>query len=264
MPDHGQAAPAYEPSPLLAALADRVRRRRERRGWSRAELARRSGLSERFLARVESGDGNISVRRLESLARALETTIDRLVRPAGDPARIVALVGLRGAGKSTLGPLVAERLGWPFVEMDDLITEASGLTLDQLFELHGEPYYRRLEQETLRRVLERGGPLVLAAAGGVVNEPASWELLRDLATVVWLRARPEDHWNRVVAQGDRRPMANNPAAQEQLRALLASREVVYGQAQISVDTTAVGPARLADEIASRVELRPGAQMDEPT
>jgi XRE family aerobic/anaerobic benzoate catabolism transcriptional regulator len=238
---------------LLAALAERVRGRREQRGWSRAELARRSGLSERFLARVESGDGNISVLRLESLAYALETTPDQLVLPPAEPAGILALVGLRGAGKSTLGPLIAGRLGRPFVEMDDLITEASGLTLDQLFELHGEPYYRRLEQETLRRVLAGGGPLVLAAAGGVINQPDSWQLLRDRATVVWLRARPEDHWNRVVAQGDRRPMENNPAAQEELRALLVSREPLYGQAQITVDTSGTEPATLADEIVARVQ-----------
>jgi XRE family aerobic/anaerobic benzoate catabolism transcriptional regulator len=241
-----------ERSGLLAALARRVRRLREQRAWSRNELARRSGLSERFLARVESGDGNISVLRLEALARALDTTADRLVRPAADPARILALVGTRGAGKSTLGPLVAERLGWPFVEMDDLIVETSGLTLDQLFELHGEPYYRRLEHETLQRILARGGPLVLAAAGGVVNEPGSWDLLRRRATVVWLRARPEEHWNRVVAQGDGRPMADNPAAMEELRALLATREETYAQAEATVDTTDGTPAQLAERITRLV------------
>lgn len=242
-----------EHSPLLAALARRIRRMRRQRDWSRGELARRSGLSERFLARVESGDGNISVLRLESLAHALDTTPDRLVKPDADPARVVALVGLRGAGKSTLGPLLAERLGRPFIEIDDLIIEASGLTLGQLFELHGEPYYRRLELETLRRVLERHAPVVLAAAGGVVNETASWELLRTRATVVWLRARPEDHWNRVVAQGDQRPMADNPAAMEELRALLDDRERVYAQAQITIDTANMEPAVLAERIARLVD-----------
>jgi XRE family aerobic/anaerobic benzoate catabolism transcriptional regulator len=248
----GRSIDSAEGSPLLSALARRVRRLRDERAWTRGELARRSGLSERFLARVEAGDGNISVRRLESLARALDTTPDQLVLPPEDGARIVALVGLRGAGKSTLGPLVAERLGWPFVEIDELIVEAGGLTLDQLFELHGEPYYRRLEHETLRRVLARGGPVVLAAAGGVVNEAASWDLLRRRATVVWLRARPEDHWNRVAAQGDRRPMANHPAAMEGLRALLAAREPIYAQARLTVDTTAQTPARLAECIAREI------------
>jgi XRE family aerobic/anaerobic benzoate catabolism transcriptional regulator len=252
--EHDSRAPAgrpVEPPGLLAVLARRVRRLREERDWSRSELARRCGLSERFLARVEAG-GNISVLRLEALARALDTTPDRLVRPARETARVLALVGMRGAGKSTLGPLVAERLGWPFVEMDDLIIEASGLTLDQLFELHGEPYYRRLEHETLQRVFARSGPLVLAAAGGVVNEPASWRLLCRRATVVWLRARPEDHWDRVVSQGDRRPMADNPAAKEELRALLAAREENYSQARATIDTTDGEPALLAERIARLV------------
>ena len=242
---------ALEGSPLLSALARRIRRLRGERAWSRGELSRRSGLSQRFLARVESGDGNISVRRLEALAGALDTTPDELLRPPDD-VRIVALVGLRGAGKSTLGPLVAERLGWPFVEIDERIVEAGGLTLDQLFELHGEPYYRRLEHETLRRVLDRGGPAVLAAAGGVVNAAASWELLRRRSLVVWLRARPEDHWSRVVAQGDRRPMADHPAAMEELRALWLAREPIYAQARLIVDTTCDPPAQLAERIARAV------------
>ena len=245
------ARPSEHP-PLLSALAGRVRQLRLERDWSRGELARRSGLSERFLARIEAGDGNVSVLRLEALALALGTTPDRLVRPVETPTRIVALVGLRGAGKSTLGPLVAERLGWAFLEMDELITDASGLTLDELFELHGEPYYRRLEHETLRRVLGRTDPLVLAAAGGVVNEPNSWELLRNRATVVWLRATPEEHWNRVVAQGDRRPMADNPAAMEELRALLREREAVYSQADLTLDTSEAAPSRLAEWIAAHV------------
>jgi XRE family aerobic/anaerobic benzoate catabolism transcriptional regulator len=190
------------------------------------------------------------------LARALETTPDRLIRPGTGAKRTLALVGMRGAGKSTLGPLVAEKLGWPFIEMDDLIGDASGLTLDQLFELHGEPYYRRLEHETLRRVLAREGPVVLAAAGGVVNEPSSWELLRQRTTVVWLRARPEDHWDRVVAQGDRRPMADNPAAKKELRTLLAAREKIYAQARIVVDTTDAAPERLAERIVRLARERP--------
>jgi XRE family aerobic/anaerobic benzoate catabolism transcriptional regulator len=240
------------PRDLLGLLARRVRRLRDDHAWTRSELARRSGLSERFLARVESGDGNISVRRLESLATALETTPDRLVRPAADSTRIVALVGLRGAGKSTLGPLVARALGWPFVEIDQRIVEASGLTLDQLFELHGEPYYRRLEHEILRSILAREGPAVVAAGGGVVNDSATWDLLCRRATVVWLRASPEDHWNRVVAQGDRRPMADHPGAMEELRALLAARETVYAEAAITIDTAAGKPPELAERIAGLV------------
>ncbi len=242
------------PSGLLADLARRVRQLRESRRWTQGELARRSGLSVRFLARVESGDGNISVLRLDALARALGTTGDALLRPAlSDGRRLIALVGLRGAGKSTVGPLLARRLYLPFVEMDHRIMEAWGLPLDQLFELHGERYYRRLERETLDRLLARGEPAVVAAAGGVVNEPATWQELRRAATVVWLRARPEDHWNRVVAQGDRRPMADNPAAMEELRAMLRARETSYAEAWLTVDTSRRTPAQAVELIVARLE-----------
>jgi len=241
--------------PLLDILAERVRSLRERRGWTRAELASRSGLSLRFLARVETGDGNISVLRLESLARALETSADRLVRPRAERNEMITLVGLRGAGKSTVGPLLASRLGYPFVEMDELITQASGLSLDQLFELHGERYYRRLEHETVLQILARGDAAVVAAAGGVVNEPSTWRLLSERTTIVWLKARPEDHWARVVAQGDRRPMADHPAAMEELRSILSAREPVYGQAPFTVDTAGVSPAVVSDRIERLLDSR---------
>lgn len=234
---------------LLATLADRVRALRHGRKWSQAELAVRSGLSLRFLARIEAGEGNVSILRLASLARALGTTPDRLVRPPARPSEVISLVGLRGAGKSTIGPLLARRLGRPFIEMDARIAEASGLTLDQLFELHGERYYRRLEHDVLRAILSAGEPAVVAAAGGVVNELETWRLLCEQTTVVWLRARPEEHWMRVVAQGDRRPMANQPAAMDELRSILAAREPVYAQAALTVDTSGVGPT----EVASAVE-----------
>jgi XRE family aerobic/anaerobic benzoate catabolism transcriptional regulator len=241
-------------SDLLRALGRRVRALRRRRAWSRDQLARRSGLSSRFLARVEAGDGNISVARLDDLARALDTTADALLRPERAPGgEIVALVGLRGAGKSTVGPLLGAILDAPFLEMDRLIADAAGLPIDQIFELHGERHYRRLERETLRRVLEGGGRAVLAAAGGVVNEAATWDMLCEGATVVWLRARPEDHWNRVVAQGDRRPMADNPAAMQELRALLRAREPAYAEAHVTVDTSRLDPAGVALEIARRLD-----------
>ena len=161
---------------------------------------------------------------------------------------IVTLVGLRGAGKSTVGPILARAVGVPFVEIDTRILEACGLPLDQLFELHGERYYRRLERETVWQVVARESPVVLAAAGGVVHEPATWDLLRQRTTVVWLRARPEDHWNRVVAQGDRRPMGDNPAAMEELRAMLREREETYAQSTLTVDTSGRNPQEIAATI----------------
>lgn len=241
-----------EPDSLLGALGLRVRGLREQRGWTRAELAERSGLSVRFIARIEGGDGNVSVVRLDALARALGRGADELLRPAADPRRVVALVGLRGAGKSSVGPLVAERLGRPFVEMDRLIVEAAGLPLEQLFELHGERYYRRLERETLRQVLGGDRAVVLAAAGGVVNDPLTWRMLRRGATLVWLRAAPEEHWSRVLAQGDRRPMRDHPHAMAELRSLLDARAPVYGESDVTVDTSGLDPTGVAAEVARRL------------
>jgi XRE family aerobic/anaerobic benzoate catabolism transcriptional regulator len=234
----------------LDLLASRVRRLRESRGWSRAGLASRSGLSVRFLARIESGDGNVSLVRLVHLAEALDTTPEALLRAPRPRGPVIALTGLRGAGKSTVGPLLAAELAIPFVEMDALVQEAAGLPLDQIFELHGERHYRRLERETLHAILAGSSASVVAAAGGVVNEPSTWKTLLDRATVVWLRARPEDHWRRVVAQGDRRPMADNPDAMAELRAMLASREARYAQAHVIVDTARRTPQAVARAIVS--------------
>ncbi len=233
----------------LTRLASRVRRQRESKGWSRAELAERSGLSVRFLARIEAGDGNVSLVRLVHLAEALDTTPDALLRAPRPRGPVIALAGLRGAGKSTIGPLLAAELHIPFVEMDALVQNVAGLPLDQIFELHGERYYRRLERETLQSILAASRASVVAAAGGVVNEPSTWKALLDRTTVVWLRARPEDHWRRVVAQGDHRPMADNPDAMAELRAMLASREGRYAQAHIVVDTARRTPQAVAVAIA---------------
>jgi XRE family aerobic/anaerobic benzoate catabolism transcriptional regulator len=232
----------------LELLATRVRRLRESRGWSRTELASRSGLSVRFLARIEGGDGNISLLRLAELAEALGTVPDALLRAPRPRSPVVALVGMRGAGKSTVGPLLADALGRPFVEMDALVQETAGLPLDQIFELHGERHYRRLERETLQAILTEGTPAVVAAAGGAVNEPVTWKTLLDRTTVVWLRARPEDHWRRVIGQGDRRPMADHPDAMAELRAMLSARESRYAQAHLVVDTPGKKPRAIVDEI----------------
>lgn len=240
------------PMSLLSLLGRRVRRLRREREWTRADLSERSGISVRFLARIETGEGNVSIRRLEDLAVAFGTTPSELVREEPTAPGVVALVGLRGAGKSTIGSLLAARLRVPFVEIDERITETSGLSLDELFELHGEQYYRRLEHVALRQILDAGEPIVLAAAGGVVNEPASWRLLLDRARVVWLRAQPEDHWNRVVSQGDRRPMKDNPGAMEELRALLSAREPAYAGASITVETSGRDPEVVVRALTERL------------
>jgi XRE family aerobic/anaerobic benzoate catabolism transcriptional regulator len=161
---------------------------------------------------------------------------------------VIALLGLRGAGKSTIGRRLARRLRRPFVELDRRVEEAAGMSLGELFALHGESYYRRLEREALERLLAEARPLVLAAGGGLPASPETYALLRARSLTVWLRAEPEDHWNRVVQQGDRRPMADHPEAMAELRRLLAAREPLYAQAAATIDTSRLGVEGAADAI----------------
>ena len=138
-----------------------------------------------------------------------------------------------------MGRRLARRLSVPFVELERKIEEAAELSLGEIFSLHGEEYYRRLERETLERVLATGEPMVVATGGGLVTSPETLSVLRRAAVTVWLRATPEDHWNRVVRQGDRRPMKDHPQAMADLRALLATREPLYMSADHTIDTSAL-------------------------
>jgi XRE family aerobic/anaerobic benzoate catabolism transcriptional regulator len=240
------SAAGSRPVDLLASLGHEVRGRRRRRGWTLREAAAASGLSTRFLADVEAGRGNISVTRLADLARALGCRPgDLLDRP---PPSRVALLGLRGAGKSTVGARLAGRMGVPFVELDQKVEEAAGLPLAEVFAVHGEAYYRRLEREALARLLAAPGPFVLATGGGLVSDADTWAMLRGAATTVWLRARPEQHMARVAAQGDLRPMARRADALAEVRAILGARSSLYAQADHAVDTSDLAP----DEVAARV------------
>ena len=226
---------------LLLELGRRSRELRAERSLTLRELAHRSGLSPRFLGQVEAGTGNISVRNLAFLARSLGTTPASLLAGSAVAERpVVALLGLRGAGKTTIGRRLARRLRVPFVELDRRAEEAAGLTLGEIFALHGESYYRRLELETLERILGESRPLVLATGGGLVASTEAWALLRRRALTVWLRAQPEDHWNRVLQQGDRRPLDAHPQAKAELRRVLSSREPLYGQAEHTVNTSRLG------------------------
>lgn len=224
---------------LLSALGRRVRAHRLARGLTIREVAERSGVSSRFLVQLESGQGNISVRRLADVASALQTTPSALLSDGAPPApAVVALLGLRGAGKTTIGRRLAKRRRVQFVELDRRIEQAADLSLGEIFTLHGEDYYRRLEREVLQEVLADERPMVLATGGGIVVSHDTFTMLRRSAVTVWLRASPEDHWNRVVRQGDRRPMADHPQAMADLRSLLAAREPLYALADHTVDTSA--------------------------
>jgi XRE family aerobic/anaerobic benzoate catabolism transcriptional regulator len=240
-----------DPDRLLDELGRRVRETRTARGWTLRELSEKSGVSLRFLVQLEAGDANISVRRLAQLSSALETTPAALLADGTAPRvpTLIALLGLRGAGKTTVGRRLARRLHVRFVELDKRIAHLANLTVPEIFSMHGEDYYRRLEREALLELLESGGSMVLATGGGIVTSPDTFALLRGHALTIWLKATPETHWNRVVKQGDRRPMANHPQAMHDLRALLATREPLYSSAALTVDTT----SKTADEVVKAVE-----------
>jgi XRE family transcriptional regulator, aerobic/anaerobic benzoate catabolism transcriptional regulator len=234
---------------LLVSLGQRARALRLAGGWTLREIAERSGMSARFLVQLEAGRGNISVRRLAEVAKALDTTPAALLTPLNDaPSPIVALLGLRGAGKTTIGRRLAKRRRVPFIELDRRVEEAADLSLGELFTLHGEDYYRRLEREVLQDVLSEARPMILATGGGLVASPDTFALLRRSAMTVWLRATPEDHWNRVVRQGDRRPMADHPQAMADLRSLLGRREPLYALADYTVDTSALNVETVVTKI----------------
>lgn len=217
------------------------------------EAAERAGISLRFYHSLETGKANISISRLASVAEALGVPLADLFRR--ESARPVALLGLRGAGKSTIGPKLARTLGCPFVELDELIEEAGNLSLAEIFNIHGEPYYRKLESECLRRILSRREPCVVALPGGVVRNEQAFAEARQGCVTVWLKARPEDHMRRVYLQGDRRPMANRANAMEELKNILRDREPLYQLAEVAIDTSAQSVAgsvrRIQAELARR-------------
>jgi XRE family aerobic/anaerobic benzoate catabolism transcriptional regulator len=262
-------------SDYLRLLGERVREMRARRGMTRKILARDSGVSERYLAQLESGQGNISILRLRQIAQALDTPLEALVLDGPEPpvdlvhtteflrrlpaAELVearrllvehfggvdldarrgriALVGLRGAGKSTLGAMLADRLEAPFLELDRLIEQESGVSLSVIFDLYGQSGFRRLERRVLDQVIERYPRFVLATGGSLVSEPATFERLLTMCFTVWLRATPEEHMQRVIAQGDMRPMADNRESMSDLRRILDVREPLYRKADATIDTS---------------------------
>ncbi len=257
---------------FLNRLGERVRDARARRGLTRRDLARDSRISERYLAQLEAGHGNISILLLRQIAGALGLALDdlleeeeqpveltlihqllqrlpkqRLARirarlqsefgsPAAERSRRVALIGLRGAGKSTLGAALARKLGVAFIELDREIEREAGTGLSEIFLLYGQQGYRRYERRCLEKVLEAHERCVIATGGSIVSEPGTYDLLLSTCFTVWLKAEPEEHMARVVAQGDTRPMAGNAQAMEDLRRILQGRGMLYAQADAIVDT----------------------------
>ncbi len=243
---------------MLQTVGARVRALREEKRLSRRQLSDLSGVSERFLAQLEVGQGNISLGRLADVADALQTTPGALLAGAstGKQRDFIALLGVRGAGKSSVGQVLADLRGVEFVEIDGRIEIAASLSLAEIFEVHGEGYYRRLEREVLSRVLADTKPAIIATGGSIVNHRENFALLKNAACTVWLKARPQDHWNRVIEQGDERPMAENPHAFSELKALLAARESLYASSNFVIDTSGKTVDQVVASVATAVGRRP--------
>ena len=257
---------------LMVQVGERVRKTRERKGIPRRVLSEKSGVSPRYLAQLEAGAGNISIGLLERIAVALDHKIEWFVGrddpwtsdairvadlyrgadgnvrqavfqllnpipPEEKRARRICLLGLRGAGKSTLGMQAGIAFEVPFVELNREIEQQGGMRVPEILELYGQDGYRKLEADAIQRVVAVHDELILAVAGGVVADPKTYDILLNHFHTIWIRASPEEHMARVRAQGDERPMTGNPEAMEQLRAILTSRETIYERAQAQLDTT---------------------------
>ena len=273
---------AEDKNPFLVALGERVRSLRSRRGMTRKATALAADVSERHLANLEYGVGNASILVLLQVAHALQCTLAELVgdvttstpewlmirellekrdeltlrrvreaigsllgtgSPGGQRSTRIALIGLRGAGKSTLGRMLADDLEYPFVELSREIEKFAGCSISEIQGLYGQNAYRRYERRAVEEAIQIYPEAVLATPGGLVSDAATFNLLLGHCTTVWLQAHPEDHMRRVIAQGDMRPMADNKEAMEDLKVILTGRAPFYSKADLSLDTSAqaLGP-----------------------
>ena len=279
-------------SPLLQALGERVRNLRARRGLTRRGLASAAVVSERHLANLEYGTGNVSILVLQQIAHALQCSMAELLgdvttasaewlllrellegrseadlqrvrlaageilgtAPIGDPHRAsrIALIGLRGAGKSTLGRMLAEQLNVPFLELNQEIERVAGCSVREIYDLYGAGAYRRYERRALEEAVQIYSDVVIATPGGIVSDPATFNELLSHCTTVWLQAQPDEHMSRVVAQGDTRPMAANPEAMDDLRRILDGRSAFYSKADHILDTSGKSVAQSLKQLKALV------------
>lgn len=281
----------------LLKLGERVRNIRAQRGMTRKILARDSKVSERYLAQLEMGRGNISINLLRQVVFALGTSLSELLQEEEpsvemrllheflvrlDPQQLqrvwellfvefgslhaqgkrerIALIGLRGGGKTTLGGLLAKRLGVPYIRLSQEIEREAGISMGEIFSLYGQPGYRRYERRALEAVVTKNKRAVIEIPGGLVAEPGTFELLLSSCMVVWLTASPEEHMARVVAQGDHRPMDDNNEAMEDLRRILQVRAPLYSKADITLNTSGKTVQQSLEELNRAVDTHaaPGA------
>jgi XRE family aerobic/anaerobic benzoate catabolism transcriptional regulator len=265
---------AFDDAEFLLFVGKKVRDARSRRGMTRKMLAQEADVSERHLAQLELGEGNVSIILLRRITTALNIPLadvftmekpgaaaevalrqilERIPRQQLDSvvARLrgefgaddrtrrgrIALIGLRGAGKSTLGSKLAQDLGIPFVELDQEIEKDAGMGLPEIFSLYGQTGYRRIEKKTLVRILQQHERAVISVGGGVVSEKETFEQLLACCFTVWIKAHPEEHMSRVIAQGDFRAMTDNAEAMEDLRRILEAREPLYRRADVHLETS---------------------------
>jgi XRE family aerobic/anaerobic benzoate catabolism transcriptional regulator len=289
--------PVRDTDAYLRRLGERVRMLRNQRGMSRKAMAQHARVSERYLAQLETGKGNISIVLLRRVARAIGMPLTQLVHEGAEPPldfvllsqflerlpapalaaardlllqkfgesskdlrkRRIALIGLRGGGKSTLGALLAGRLGVPFIELDREIEQRSGTSLNEIFDMFGQETFRRAEREALENILQKHQHFVVATSGSIVTEPGTLEMLLSSCFTVWLRAAPQEHMKRVMAQGDMRPMAGSARAMEDLVSILKSREPLYAKAEAALTTSGKSPEQNLAELMRVVGNPPPAR-----
>lgn len=286
----GASTPDDAVTDLMRRVGERVRRARERKGIPRRVLSEISGVSPRYLAQLEAGEGNISIGLLQRVAIALDHRIEwfigeddpwtseplrvselfkmatadvqKSVLNALNPqsehamrARRICLLGLRGAGKSTLGRKVSAKLDIPFAELNREIEEQSGMPVDEVMALYGQEGYRKLEAQALGRVVATHEEVILAVAGGIVVEPETFATLLANFHTIWVKTSALEHMSRVRAQGDERPMAGNPEAMDQLKSLLTSREALYAQAEAELDTSGRTVEQSLQDLLNLIETR---------